>query len=206
MSRMGRIGKCAVGSLLAAACMQTPSSHGESYSVGGDPWGAPAAGHVDERAAGAAAADPAKGAGSGATPAATAPTTTQPGPNGGATSTPVASGSGTVLEQLDAARTRADEFEKENRRLSDQVASLTAVVEGLKRDNANLAQLVDSNAKAREGVDGEISTMTAKIKELELRALALADDLLSERIKRVRVERQLILAKVAEAESEGDGN
>ena len=76
----------------------------------------------------------------------------------------------------------------------------------LKRDNAGLSQLVDTSAKAREGVDGEIAAMNAKIKELELRAVQLADDLLSERIKRVRVERQLILAKVAEAESEGDGN
>lgn len=204
MSRMGRIGTVAVAALLLAACLQAPGKEGETYSVGGDPWSQPAPGRVDERAAGATGADPAKAAG--ASPVAAAPTGTQTGTQTGPTATPPASGSGTVLEQLDAARTRADEFEKTNRLLSEQVASLTAVVEGLKRDNANLAQLVDSNAKAREGVDGEISAMTAKIKELELRALALADDLLSERIKRVRVERQLILAKVAEAESEGDGN
>jgi len=205
MSGMGRIGKVALGSLLLAACMQAPGGHGETYSVGGDPWGAPAAGGGSERAAGAGA-DAAKGAGNGAAPLAAAPTATQPGPNGNATPPTTAGASGTVLEQLDAARTRAEELGKENRGLSDQVASLTAVVEQLKRDNANLGLLVDSNAKAREGVDGEISAMTAKIKELELRALQLADDLLSERIKRVRVERQLILAKVAEAENEGDGN
>ena len=203
MSRMGRIGTVSAGALLLlAACMQPTGGQGETYSVSGDPWSQPAPGRVDERAAGAANADPAKGAGGGAPPGAAATTGSQTAP----TATPPAGGFGTVLEQLDAARTRADESEKLSQRLSDQVASLTAVVEGLKRDNANLAQLVDSGAKAREGVDGEIAAMTARIKELELRALQLADDLLSERIKRVRVERQLILAKVAEAESEGDGN
>jgi hypothetical protein len=41
--------------------------------------------------------------------------------------------------------------------------------------------------------------------ELEARCRALADDLLAERIQRVRVERELILAKVKEAESQDDG-
>lgn len=196
-----RMGGLAVAALLAACVGPgSRSGEGEAYRVGGDPWAEPQA------------AEPkvAKPEG-GANPAAAAGKTGEtPGvggaPAAGVTTPPIERPTeGTALEQLDAALTRNQQLEKDNQSLAAQVASLNAVVEQLRRDNAGLAQLVQANAESQAGITGEVDKLRATVKDFELRARQLADDLLSERIKRVRVERQLILAKVAEAESQGDG-
>ncbi|MBL8840719.1 MAG: hypothetical protein JNL90_04225 [Planctomycetes bacterium] len=197
-----RMGGLAVAALLAACVGPgSRSGEGEAYRVGGDPWAEPQA-----------AAEPkvAKQDGGANAPAAAAKTGETPvvggAPAAGTVTPPIERPiEGTALEQLDAALTRNQQLEKDNQSLTAQVASLNAVVEQLRRDNAGLAQLVQANAESQAGITGEVDKLRATVKDFELRARQLADDLLSERIKRVRVERQLILAKVAEAESQGDG-
>ena len=194
MNDRKRVCKLVAGALLAAACIQGQRGEGEAYRVG-DPWAAPAAGGGAATAAAAKPPEPdaaPAAAGGQASPAKEAPTVA---PTTGST----------VLERLDAAKRSSEELAAENKRLTGELAALNAVVEQLKRDNRGLADLAQANSDARAGVDGELETTRGKVKELELRARQLADDLLAERIKRVRVERQLILAKVAEAESQGDG-
>lgn len=215
MKRSMRGGSLALA-LLWSGCVPGRGGDGESYRVGGDPWAprAPSAetgraSSANDAAGAEGAARPmaAKGDG-GETAHDDAPAdkgaerATPPAP---ATSSDLAAGNGTVLEQLDTARRRVAELDGENRRLTGEVAALTAVVDQLKRDNQNLAQLAQASQESRSVVDGELDSLQAKIKDLELRSRQLADDLLAERIKRVRVERQLILAKVTEAESQGDG-
>ncbi|MSR46785.1 MAG: hypothetical protein EXS13_06960 [Planctomycetes bacterium] len=190
----------AAGVLLAAACTNGRGGDGEAYRVGGDPWSVAAAKEAGVAADGAVVADAATGDGKTASPSAAPAKPAAAGPT-----LPAGPTSGTVLEQLDAAKTHAAELERERARLAGEVASLTAVVDGLKRDNQNLAQLAQATKDSQVVVDGEIDSLRLKMKDLDLRSRQLADDLLSERIKRVRVERQLILARVTEAESQGDG-
>ncbi|MBM4013819.1 MAG: hypothetical protein FJ293_02505 [Planctomycetes bacterium] len=203
MRRILECGRAAAALLALAACAPLRMGDGGSYSVGGDPWapsterGGGTVADKDGAAKSGANGEPAAAPKGGSDPAAAATVT-------GVGDAPIG-GAGTVLEQLDAARRRSGELDQENRRLSGEVAALTAVVDQLKRDNANLAQLAQQSQESRAVVDGELENMTARIKDLELRSRQLADDLLAERIKRVRIERQLILAKVAEAESASDG-
>jgi hypothetical protein len=202
--------------LACSACIPGRGTDGESYRVGGDPWAVrPPAKEADRSSSagdtgegdhatpsGAGDHRPVSADGTGrGTPPGTEPAAAPPSASIG----DLAAGTGTVLEQLDTARRRAAELDGENRRLVGEVAALTAVVDQLKRDNQNLAQLAQASQESRTVVDGELDSLQAKIKDLELRSRQLADDLLAERIKRVRVERQLILAKVTEAESQGDG-
>jgi hypothetical protein len=207
------VGEIASASLLAlAACAPLRSGDGESYTVGGNPWEPSTAqvggGTAAERGSkvDSAAADAAKPAKEGVAATSTAEDggPAVDGARPGIDGAPIVAG-GTVLEQLDAAKRRVGELEQENRRLVAELASSTMVIEQLKRDNSNLAQLAQQSQESRTAVDGELDTLQLKIKDLELRSRQLADDLLSERIKRVRIERQLILAKVTEAESSSDG-
>lgn len=196
-----RMGGLAVAALLAACVGPgSRSGEGEAYRVGGDPWAEP-------KAAEPKVAKPEGGANPAAATAKAGETpVVGEAPAAGTTTPPIERPiEGTALEQLDAALTRNQQLEKDNQSLTAQVASLNAVVEQLRRDNAGLAQLVQANAESQAGITGEVDKLRATVKDFELRARQLADDLLSERIKRVRVERQLILAKVAEAESQGDG-
>ncbi len=182
--------------LALAACAPLRRGDGESYAVGGDPWAQPTA----KVGGGVASQD-----GDGQAGAKSDPGAAPAGAPAALVSAGAVGGGGTVLEQLDAARHRVGELEQDNRRFAGEVASLTAVVDQLKRDNANLALMAQQSQESRTAVDGELDALGAKIKDLELRSRQLADDLLAERIKRVRIERQLILAKVTEAESSGDG-
>ena len=191
--------------LLLAACQLPPQESGESYTLQGDPWAAKPA-------------DPGTGGGSGggggtggtsgsvATPAATA---TEGGAgNGGnaaAANPALPSGSSTVLEQLDEARARVKTLDAENQLLKGDVAAQVALIEQLRAENRNLAQLADSNAQSRATLDQQIAKLEEQQTALEARYLALADDILAERILRVRVERELILAKVKEAENKDGG-
>ncbi len=195
MNGMKRMGGILVALLVATACVgPAPGSQGEAYRVGGNPWEGTQPTDSAEKgvAKPATGADQAKSAAEAVVAGTTPPSTHAPI-------------EGTALEQLDAALTRNQQLDKDNQSLAAQVASLNAVVEQLRRDNAGLAQLVQANADSQAGITGEVEKLRAQVKDFELRARQLADDLLAERIKRVRVERQLILAKVAEAESQGDG-
>ncbi len=126
-------------------------------------------------------------------------------PAAAAAGTAVPAADATVLEQLDTTRARVTTLEQEKQKLTVEVTSLTAVGEQLKRDNEGLALIVDANAEGRKGTEAEIAALRAQSKELEMRCRQLADDLLTERIQRVRVERELILVKVADAESQSGG-
>jgi predicted RNase H-like nuclease (RuvC/YqgF family) len=182
-----RLATCAVGGLLlAAAACALPGAgggNGETYSLNGDPWA---------QRDGAAKNAPAKNDAAAATPAAGAAGAAQPG-------------GATVLEQLEEARARVKALETESATLKNDVASLTALIEQLKRENQNLAQLSDAATQGRAVLDQEIDKLRQSGKESDARCRSLADDLLAERIQRVRVERELILAKVKEAETRDDG-
>jgi chromosome segregation ATPase len=178
--------------LLAAACSLPAGDNGEAYTPKGNPWepahpaksaGAKSAEGGDAKSSkGSEAADP---------KAAAAANPSEPG---------------TILEQLEAAKQRAAKLDAENAKLKGDVASLSAVVDQLKKENENLAQAAETGAQARARVDHEMEALRQQVKETEARARQLADDVLQERILRVRVERELILAKVQEAENAEGGN
>ena len=174
----------AIAALFAAASCQLPPQRGDSYSLQGDPWSQP-----QEAKAGKTGKD-------GEAPA---------GDSKDAASAPRPAGAPTMLEQLEESRARVAALEKENARLLADGASLTTLVEQLRQQNQNLAQLADANVTTRSALDQEIEKLRQEGKELDVRCRTLADDLLAERIQRVRVERELILAKVKEAESRDDG-
>jgi vacuolar-type H+-ATPase subunit I/STV1 len=178
--------------LLAAACNMPAGENGEAYSPRGNPWEpAPKAAATDAKSPASGDASAPKAAG-GAN--ATAPAAAHDGSGG------------TILEQLEAAKQRAAKLDAENAKLKGDVASLTAVVDQLKKENGNLAQAAESGEKSRARVDQEMEALRQQVKEIEARARQLADDVLQERILRVRVERELILAKVQEAENGDGGN
>ncbi len=168
----------------AAACQLPMRGGGESYTLQGDPW---------------AARSP-EGAGAAAKTGGEKPPGEAPAP-----ASATKSDAPTVLEQLEEARTRAKSLEDENERIKIDVASLTVLVEQLKQENQSLAQLADASAQSRAGLDREFEKLQQEAKAIEARCRSLADDLLSERIQRVRVERELILAKVKEVENRDDG-
>jgi chromosome segregation ATPase len=182
-----------LSALAACACTLPGGGAGQPYTPKGNPWEAAARGSEssEPRAAPAAkgeakggASGDAKGAGDAAAPA---------------------SGGGTVLEQLEAARARIQKLEGEGARFKTDNASLTAVVEQLKKENQNLAQAAETSTQTRARVDQEIEQLRQLVKDTEARARLLADEVLQERILRVRVERELILAKVQEAENAEGG-
>ncbi len=199
MNGTKRVRWWAAVALFATACAGSGGGGGEAYRVGGDPWATPPAAAKSGGEAARPAGEPANAANS-----ASASKGTDGAPSGAAAPAPML-GQGTTLEQLDAATARNQTLEGENQALTAQVASLNAVIEQLRRDNAGLSQLVQAGTESQAGVNGEIEKLRGQVKDFELRSRQLADDLLAERIKRVRVERQLILAKVTEAESQGDG-
>lgn len=182
-----------LSALAACACTLPGGGAGQPYTPKGNPWEAAARGSEssEPRAAPAAkgeakggASGDAKGAGDAAAPA---------------------SGGGTVLEQLEAARARIQKLEGEGARFKTDNASLTAVVEQMKKENQNLAQAAETSTQTRARVDQEIEQLRQLVKDTEARARLLADEVLQERILRVRVERELILAKVQEAENAEGG-
>jgi len=182
-----------LSALAACACTLPGGGAGQPYTPKGNPWEAAARGSEssEPRAAPAAkgeakggASGDAKGAGDAAAPA---------------------SGGGTVLEQLEAARARIQKLEGEGARFKTDNASLAAVVEQLKKENQNLAQAAETSTQTRARVDQEIEQLRQLVKDTEARARLLADEVLQERILRVRVERELILAKVQEAENAEGG-
>lgn len=177
--------------LLAAAC-NLPADNGEAYTPKGNPWEpAHPSAAGDAKPASGGDAKSAKAAEAGDAKAAAAASPSEPG---------------TILEQLEAAKQRAAKLDAENAKLKGEVASLTAVVDQLKKENENLAQAAETGAQARARIDHEMEALRQQVKETEARARQLADDVLQERILRVRVERELILAKVQEAENAEGGN
>jgi hypothetical protein len=75
----------------------------------------------------------------------------------------------------------------------------------MKKENQNLAQAADTSTQSRARIDQEMEQLRQVVKDTEARARQLADEVLQERILRVRVERELILAKVQEAENAEGG-
>jgi len=178
--------------LLAAACNLPAGENGEAYTPKGNPW-EPV--HAEPQAAAKApASGDAKAAKAGG------------GADAAAADAKREGWGGTILEQLEASKQRAAALEAENAKLKSDAASLSAVVEQLKKENVNLAQAAETGTQARARVDQEMEALRQQAKEIEARARQLADDVLQERILRVRVERELILAKVQEAENAEGGN
>ena len=133
--------------LAACACTLPGGGFGQPYTPKGNPWEAAARGGSERAPAGEASADPkaapaakgdAKGAGESAAPAA---------------------GGGTILEQLEAARARIQKLEGEGARFKTDNASLSAVVEQLRKENQNLAQAAETSTQARTRVDQEIEQL-----------------------------------------------
>jgi uncharacterized phage infection (PIP) family protein YhgE len=182
----------AAGVLLVASACQMPSSD-TSYRLQGDPWSARPA----DSAANGGGASGSNGATDGAKSSESATTASaRERPKGGEP---------TVLEQLQESRDRITALEAECKKSATEVASLTALVDQLRKENASLAQLSDQSTQARTATEQEMEKLRQQTKEVETRCRTLADDLLAERIQRVRVERELILAKVEQSEK-SDGN
>jgi uncharacterized phage infection (PIP) family protein YhgE len=181
----------AVAALIGAACTMPSGGNGQPYTPKGNPW-EPESGNAT------AAAEP--------KPAPAEMPKTAKGQDATAESATPLPETGTVLEQLDAARQRAAKLDAENAKLKSDNAGLSALVETLKKENQNLAQAADSGSQGRARIDQEMEALRLQVKEIEARARQLADDVLQERILRVRVERELILAKVQEAENADGGN
>lgn len=182
-----------LAALVAVACTMPAGGSGQPYTPKGNPW---------ETASGDAAATDAKSQAA-ADPKAAKPAAPASNPAAGA---PPATETGTVLEQLEAAKARVAKLDAENGKLKTDNASLAAVVDQLKKENQNLAQAAESGSQGRQRIDQEMEALRQQVKEMESRARQLADDVLQERILRVRVERELILAKVQEAENAEGGN
>jgi hypothetical protein len=187
--------------LAAFACTLPVGGSGEPYTPKGNPWESAARGSGDAKKAGTSAPADDRAATTAAKgdakrdPPADAKTGAEPAPSAG----------GTVLEQLEAARARIQRLESEGAKLKTDNASLSAVVEQLKKENQNLAQVNDTSTQARARIDQEMEQLRQLVKDSETRARLLADEVLQERILRVRVERELILAKVQEAENADGG-
>jgi predicted RNase H-like nuclease (RuvC/YqgF family) len=189
--------------LAAFACTLPNGGSGQPYTPKGNPWESAARdGAGASRTAGAEtrgepkaeSSTAAKGEGRGETK----------GDSKGSGDAPAAGG-GTILEQLEAARARVQKLEGENGKLKTDNASLTNVVEQMKKENQNLAQAADTSTQSRARIDQEMEQLRQVVKDTEARARQLADEVLQERILRVRVERELILAKVQEAENAEGG-
>jgi len=115
-------------------------------------------------------------------------------------------GETTVLEELDAARKRLAELEQTIARLRGEGEGLQRSIELLQKDNASLQQFVDQCQTERDVARRELTARDERLKQGDEQMIALMADLLAERIQRVRVERELVLAKIAEAEQrEADG-
>jgi predicted RNase H-like nuclease (RuvC/YqgF family) len=185
-----------LAALVAVACTMPAGGSGQPYTPKGNPW---------EPASGDAAAADAKSQAA-ADPKAAKPAPTAPAAPTASDKTPPLAETGTVLEQLEAAKARVAKLDAENGKLKTDNAALAAVVDQLKKENQNLAQAADSGAQGRQRIDQEMEALRQQVKEMESRARQLADDVLQERILRVRVERELILAKVQEAENAEGGN
>jgi len=181
-----------LSALAACACTLPGGGAGQPYTPKGNPWEAAARGSESSEPKAA----PAKGEAKGGAPGAA---------KGAGEAAAPAPGGGTVLEQLEAARARIQKLEGEGAKFKTDNASLTAVVEQLKKENQNLAQAAETSTQARARVDQEIEQLRQLVKDNEARARLLADEVLQERILRVRVERELILAKVQEAENAEGG-
>jgi len=180
--------------LAACACTLPGGGSGQPYTPKGNPWEAAARGGSERAPAGDASAD-----------SKAAPASAKGDAKGAGESAAPAAGGGTILEQLEAARARIQKLEGEGARFKTDNASLSAVVEQLRKENQNLAQAAETSTQARTRVDQEIEQLRQLVKDTEARARLLADEVLQERILRVRVERELILAKVQEAENAEGG-
>jgi chromosome segregation ATPase len=182
-----------LSALAACACTLPGGGAGQPYTPKGNPWESAARGsETAEPKAAPATKGEAKGGASGDAKGAAEPAAPAPG-------------GGTILEQLETARARIQKLEGEGSKFKTDNASLTAVVEQLKKENQNLAQAAETSTQARARVDQEIEQLRQQVKDNEARARLLADEVLQERILRVRVERELILAKVQEAENAEGG-
>ena len=106
----------------------------------------------------------------------------------------------TTLERLQKTVQELQMARSESKRMGQEVEALTTTIEQLRSDNESMQGFVDSLQTDREGITQEMDDLQLKIQELTTDYRALAEELLAERIQRVRVERELILAKIAEAD------
>ena len=106
----------------------------------------------------------------------------------------------TTLERLQKTVQELQMARSESKRMEQEVEALTATIDQLRSDNESMQGFVDSLQTDREGITQEMDDLQLKIQELTTNYRALSEELLAERIQRVRVERELILAKIAEAE------
>jgi predicted RNase H-like nuclease (RuvC/YqgF family) len=167
--------------LVLCGCRLGPRGNGDAYSVRGDPWAEGTETSSSEASRGATPPEGADAAAPGRGPV-------------------------TVLEQLDEARGAFARLEADHRQLEAAHAALTALVEELKKENANLAAAMQSDGDARARFDQELAKARSELSESQARCRALADEVLAERIQRIRVERELIQAKIAEAEHADGGS
>ncbi len=114
-------------------------------------------------------------------------------------------GENTTLELLQSTSEKLKMAEGEVDSLKSQLASLAGALEQARADNESIQKYADSIQSDTESSQTELTQLQERARQLESDYRTLAEDLLSERIQRVRVERELILARIAEAERESDG-
>ena len=111
----------------------------------------------------------------------------------------------TILEELRETRMNLTQVEADRQQLESQLMSLSGTLEQLKQDNTSLQQLLDSFTETQGTSQETVKALEQRLQDLESKLREQMDQVLTERIQRVRVERELILAKIAEAERTNDG-
>jgi chromosome segregation ATPase len=111
----------------------------------------------------------------------------------------------TLLEQLQETTAKLEVSQSEAEGLRTQVVSLTETVGTLTRDNESLQELLGSLETGHELAQREVVQFEEEIQDLHRQQRELFEDVLAERIQKIRMERELILARIAEAEREEDG-
>ena len=107
----------------------------------------------------------------------------------------------TPLELYQTAQREIESRDAELLRLREQLASMMLTVEQLREDNARVQSANETMHSQREGVREQLAESERSKAELEEQLRSLADELLTERIARLRVERDLVLAKIEVADT-----
>lgn len=113
-------------------------------------------------------------------------------------------GQESVLEKLQETSLQLKDAMEKNAELGREKAALDQSLAALRLDNESLRQLADSIQKERDGAQDQVLSMQDRVRDSEQRYRDLVDELLAERIQRVRVERELILSKINEARESED--
>lgn len=168
----------AAGLVLTVGCNLAPQRMPDnSYYAQSQSW-------VDDRGAPVQPAAPST-VGRSPTPSATQSGWKEPSPSGSS-----------ALEELQVARRDVARQDSELLQARETIQSLTLTVDQLRQDNAKMKTACDALEAECETYRGAAGDREGDVADLERQLRQLADELLIERIARLRVERDLLLGKI----------